>query len=170
MDHTHNLVTLMYPTKLLITIISMVVNLKNIIENCWEMHLQVCQKIDIFLCQNNFSQLIFFWGIPPFFQVNLIFYTYNESNTQIKPNNMKVQSYTKVFKKKLAKKWKYDSNWTFRNVSCILNGNIDTAYQIFDNFFLNDGKPQILKTIEKQGVYNNTHKRLYYMNAKRKFQ
>ena len=83
---------------------------------------------------------------------------------------MKVQSYTNVFKKKLAKKWKYDSNWTFRNVSCILNGNIDTAYQIFDNFFLNDGKPQILKTIEKQGVYNNTHKRLYYMNAKRKFQ
>ena len=62
------------------------------------------------------------------------------------------------------------SNCTFRNGLCILNGNINTLYQIFDNFYLNGGKPQILKTIEKEDVYNNTHKWLFYMNANRRFQ
>ena len=62
------------------------------------------------------------------------------------------------------------SNWTFRNGLCILNGNINTLYQTFDNFYLNGGKPQILKTIEKREVYNNTHKILYHMNGKRKIQ
>ena len=65
MDHTHNLVTLMYPTKLLITIISMMVNLKKYYRELLINALASLSKDCYILLLKHFFQLLFILRYTP---------------------------------------------------------------------------------------------------------